>query len=76
MDFTYSPKVIDLQQRLTAFMEEHIYPAEAVYHHEVAENRKAGNPWQPTRVMEKLKPLRAPKGCGTCSCPSPIWVRG
>ena len=55
MDFSYSPKVVDLQKRLTAFMEEHIYPAEAVYHHEVAENRKAGNPWQPTKVMEQLK---------------------
>ncbi|WP_440106348.1 acyl-CoA dehydrogenase family protein [Acidovorax sp. BL-A-41-H1] len=62
MDFTYSPKVIDLQQRLTAFMEEHIYPAEAVYHHEVAENRKAGNPWQPTRVMEKLKAAARAEG--------------
>ena len=62
MDFTYSPKVIDLQQRLTAFMEEHIYPAEAVYHHEVAENRKAGNPWQPTKVMEKLKAAARAEG--------------
>ena len=55
MDFSYSPKVIDLQKRVTAFMDEHVYPAEAVYHHEVAENRKAGNPWQPTKVMEQLK---------------------
>ena len=55
MDFTYSPKVIDLQERLTAFMDAHIYPAESVYHHEVADNRKAGNPWQPTQVMEELK---------------------
>ena len=58
MDFSYSPKVVDLQKRLTAFMEEHIYPAEAVYHHEVAENRKAGNPWQPTKVMEQLRKTR------------------
>ncbi len=62
MDFTYSPKVIDLQQRLTAFMGEHIYPTEAVYHHEVAENRKAGNPWQPTKVMEKLKAAARAEG--------------
>ncbi len=55
MDFSYSPKVIDLQQRLTAFMEAHIYPAERVYHHEVDAHRKAGNAWQPTQVMEELK---------------------
>ena len=55
MDFSYSPKVIDLQQRLTAFMDEHIYPAESVYHAEVDANRAAGNPWLPTKVMEELK---------------------
>ena len=55
MDFSYSPKVVDLQQRLTAFMDEHIYPAEAVYHAEVEANRRAGNAWKPTRVMEDLK---------------------
>ena len=55
MDFSYSPKVIDLQQRLTAFMDAHVYPAESVYHDEVEANRKAGNAWQPTRVMEDLK---------------------
>ncbi|MBF7729221.1 acyl-CoA dehydrogenase family protein [Pseudomonas sp. N040] len=55
MDFDYSAKVQDLQARLTAFMEEHIYPAEAVYHAEVEANRRAGNAWVATRVMEELK---------------------
>ena len=31
MTFTYSPKVQDLQKRVTAFMEEHVYPAEPVF---------------------------------------------
>ena len=55
MDFSYSPKVIDLQQRLTAFMDEHIYPAESVYHAEVDATRAAGIGWLPTKVMEELK---------------------
>ena len=55
MDFDYSPKVQDLQARLTAFMEEHIYPAEAVYHAEVEANRRTGNAWVATKVMEELK---------------------
>jgi len=55
MEFTYSAKVRDLQQWLTAFMQEHIEPAEAVFAAEVQANRAAGNPWQPTRVMETLK---------------------
>ena len=31
MNFEFSPKVQELQKRLSAFMEEHIYPNEAVW---------------------------------------------
>jgi len=55
MDFDYSPKVRDLQKRLVAFMDEHIYPNEDVFDKEVEANRAAGNPWVPTAVMEQLK---------------------
>jgi acyl-CoA dehydrogenase len=55
MDFAYSPKVIDLQKRLIAFMEAHIYPAEKVFQDEVEANRRAGNPWVATNIMEELK---------------------
>ena len=55
MDFSHSEKVRDLQERITEFMENHVYPAEAPYHHELEENRRAGNPWQVTKVLEDLK---------------------
>src|SRR5580692_8273421 len=55
MDFAHSDKVKQLQQQLNAFMDQYIYPAEAVFHEEVDRNRHAGNPWQPTRIMEELK---------------------
>ncbi|MRW91507.1 acyl-CoA dehydrogenase [Duganella sp. FT80W] len=55
MDFDYSPKVRELQARLTAFMEQHIYPNEAAFHAEVDANRAAGNAWVATRIMEGLK---------------------
>jgi len=55
MDFAYSDTVKDLQRRVSAFMEEHVYPAEERFHAEIAENRRNGNAWQPTRVMEELK---------------------
>ena len=55
MDFDYSPKVKDLQKRLNAFMDQHIYPNEDVFHQEVEGNRAKGNPWVPTVVMEQLK---------------------
>ncbi len=52
MDFDYSPKLRDLQARLADFMSVHIYPNERRFHDEVAE----GDRWQPTRVIEELKP--------------------
>ncbi len=55
MDFQYSQKVQDLQQRLIAFMDAHIYPNERAFFDEVAANRAAGNAWIPTRVVESLK---------------------
>ncbi len=55
MDFDYSPKVRDLQKRLSAFMDEHIYPNEEVFDREVAANRARGNPWVPTVIIEQLK---------------------
>ncbi|HEX2530700.1 MAG TPA: acyl-CoA dehydrogenase [Burkholderiaceae bacterium] len=55
MDFDYSSKVKELQARLNAFMDEHIYPNEAAFHAEVEANRAKGNPWVPTNIVEQLK---------------------
>jgi acyl-CoA dehydrogenase len=52
MRFEHSDKVQELQRRLTAFMDEHIYPNEATYHRQIAD----GDRWQPTAVVEDLKP--------------------
>jgi acyl-CoA dehydrogenase len=51
MEFEYSDKVKALQAKLGAFMDQHIYPNEQRYKDEVA----AGDPWQPTKIMEELK---------------------
>jgi acyl-CoA dehydrogenase len=55
MDFSHTDKVKQLQQRLSAFMDQYVYPAEARFHEEMEHNRRAGNPWQPTKVIEELK---------------------
>ena len=55
MDFSHSPKVQDLQARVQAFMNEHIYPAEPVFEAQMKAFRAAGNPWQEPAVMEELK---------------------
>jgi len=56
MEFTYSPKVQAMRERLIAFMDQHIYPNEQRYHDEIEANRAKGNPWVPTQVIEELKP--------------------
>src|SRR6202167_456651 len=52
MDFDFSPKVKDLQKRLTAFMEDHIYPNEAKYQ----QHSEGPDRWQPVPIIEELKP--------------------
>jgi acyl-CoA dehydrogenase len=56
MDFAYTDKIKAMQAKLIAFMDEHIYPNEHRFHQEVLQNRKQGNPWIPTAIIEELKP--------------------
>ena len=51
MEFEFSGKVKDLQERLQAFMEEYVYPNEQRFYDEIERNR-----WSPARVVEELKP--------------------
>jgi len=52
MRFEGSPRAADLTERLTAFMDEHIYPNEPAFRAQVND----GDRWQPTSVVEALKP--------------------
>jgi len=52
MDFEYSPRVQELRKRLTAFMEEHIYPND----HKWWEHVKGPKRWEPVPIIEELKP--------------------
>ncbi|WP_430421918.1 acyl-CoA dehydrogenase family protein [Methylibium petroleiphilum] len=62
MDFDYSPRTQDLQARLTAFMDQHIYPAEGAYWAEIEANTRAGKRWTPLQVIEQLKPKARDEG--------------
>lgn len=55
MDFQHSDKVRNLQQRLNAFMDEYVYPAEAVFDAQMDAACESGNRWQPAPVIEDLK---------------------
>jgi acyl-CoA dehydrogenase len=51
VNFEFSERTKEFQNRLLAFMDEHIYPNEPRYCKETENNR-----WQPTRIIEELKP--------------------
>src|SRR5712672_2941933 len=51
MHFELSQKTKGLQQQLTAFMEEHVYPNEQRFYDEIQRER-----WSPTQIIEELKP--------------------
>ena len=53
MIFDYSPKTLDLIERVRGFMAEHIYPNEARYEQEVS----SGERWKVLPLIEELKPL-------------------
>ena len=62
MDFDYSDKTKALQLRLQAFMDAHVYPAEAAIAQEIAANTAAGKRWTPLQTIERLKPLARQAG--------------
>ncbi len=51
MNFDYSEKSKELQKRLSAFMDENIYPNESAYKNEI----NSGDRWQPLQLIEDLK---------------------
>ncbi len=52
MIFDYTPRMKEMQEKLRAFMDEHIYPNEARYEQEVSK----GERWKVIEVIEELKP--------------------
>lgn len=51
MNFEYSSKVREFQEKLQAFMDENIYPNENTYHQDI----NSGDRWQPLKLIEDLK---------------------
>jgi acyl-CoA dehydrogenase len=76
MDFSYSPRTQELQQRLTAFMAEHVYPAEARYWQEIEAHTAAGRRWTPLPVIEELKPKARAAGLWNLFLPESEYGAG
>jgi acyl-CoA dehydrogenase len=68
MDFEHSPKAEAYIERLTHFMAEHVYPAEHLFHEQVA---AASNKWAMPPVMAALKDRAKAAGLWNLSLSDP-----
>lgn len=74
MDFSYSAKTKELQERLISFMEEHVYPNEKVYEQQLNES---ANRWaQVPPIMEELKAKAKAEGLWNLFLPDSEYGAG
>src|SRR5262249_46987908 len=72
MSVEASTKAVALAAHLSAFMDEYIYPNEAVFHRQIAE----GDRWQPTAIVEELKPRARAAGLWNLFLPESEYGAG
>jgi len=72
MHFEYSDKVKKLQSQLLEFMDQHIYPNEKLYYQQIAD----GDRWQPTAIIEELKPIARAAGLWNLFLPENPYAEG
>ncbi|MDE2367595.1 MAG: acyl-CoA dehydrogenase family protein [Burkholderiales bacterium] len=76
MDFAYSPRTRELQDRLHAFMAEHVYPAESQWHAQIEAQTRAGRRWTPVPLIEELKPKARAAGLWNLFLPESEYGAG
>lgn len=76
MLWTYSVKTRDLLERLNTFFERHITPNEGCHHAELEALRRAGDPWQPLRLIDELKTKAREAGLWNMFLPHPYKGEG
>jgi acyl-CoA dehydrogenase len=76
MDFGYSPRTQELRAAVSAFMDEHIFPAEGRYWAELEANTQAGKRWTPLQVIEELKPKARAAGLWNLFLPESEYGAG
>ena len=62
MDFRHSERSEDLQKQVTAFLDEHVYPAEHAFEEQAAANRAAGRTFDTPEVLTGLKATARAQG--------------
>ena len=62
MQLEFSDRSKDLQIRIAKFLDDHIYPAEAIYAEQMAEFTEQGNRWQIPQIIEDKKEIAKSEG--------------
>lgn len=74
MDFSYSKKVVELQEKLSDFMDKHVYPNEKVYEQQLNEQESRWSAVPP--VMEELKEKAKAEGLWNLFLPESEYGAG
>ncbi|HEY0699847.1 MAG TPA: acyl-CoA dehydrogenase family protein [Micromonospora sp.] len=73
MDFAPDARTVELRDRLAAFLDERVYPAEPVHAAQVA---AAGDPWARPPVLDELKTEARRRGLWNLFLPDPRYGAG
>ena len=68
MDFAFDARTEELRAELLEFLDEHVYPAEPVFHEQLAAGEPLGVVHRPGARRAPSRP--GPAACGTSSCPA------
>ncbi|HLR03078.1 MAG TPA: acyl-CoA dehydrogenase family protein, partial [Virgibacillus sp.] len=74
MDFSYSNKVLELQKKLTQFMEENVYPNEQLYEEQLNQQESRWSQIPP--IMEELKQKAKAEGLWNLFLPESDYGAG
>jgi acyl-CoA dehydrogenase len=73
MDFGFSPRTVQLREKVQQFLDEVIYPAEAVYEEQLA---AAPDRWDAPEVLAELKAQARARGLWNLFLPDRRWGAG
>ncbi len=76
MHFRHSERSQQLQDQVSRFLDEHVYPAEHEFEQQAADNRAAGRPYRAPAVLDRLKEQARSQGLWNLFLPDERYGAG